>query len=292
MVGCGYRKSGNSSNVHLTATSTPSSNDDTVRTAVVGGTTANQKWTWMAAIFNRKGWRPFCGGTVIDDRHIITAAHCFDHRNINPNLYVVKIGEIDLRSSDITYEIEDIKLHESYQSAYYYDDIAIIQLVKSLPADVIPACLPEEDMLIEGDSVLVLGWGDLSFGGRSSNTLQEAHGLPVIGNQQCNDKFAKLPGNHFPLGITHNMICAGLEEGGVDACQGDSGGPLLREYAKDRWALIGVVSFGFRCAEPGFPGVYTRVSSYLPWIRKYIDEQSQKGAPRPIYVLFSKPPQS
>ncbi|GBM50649.1 Clotting factor B [Araneus ventricosus] len=209
--------------------------------------------------------------------------------HVSANLYVVKIGDIDLRSSNITYEIEEIKLHESYQFAYYYDDIAIIRLDRSLPDDVVPVCLPEEDMLIEGDNVMVLGWGDLSYGGRSSNTLQEADGLPVIGNQKCNDKFAGLPVNHFPNGITHDMICAGLEEGGVDACQGDSGGPLLREYSENHWALVGVVSFGFRCAEPGFPGVYTRVSAYLPWIRKYIDQKNLKFAPRPIYVVLDRP---
>ncbi|CAL1274368.1 unnamed protein product [Larinioides sclopetarius] len=295
--GCGFRQK-NTSNVPKSALrkaepfkiniSTLSPKKGGIRTAVVGGKTANQKWTWMAAIFNKKGLRPFCGGTVIDDRHIITASHCFDYKSINASLYIVKIGDIDLRSTNVTFEIEEIKLHESYQSAYYYDDIAIIRLVRSLPFDVIPVCLPEEDMLIEGDNVMVLGWGDLSYGGRSSNTLQEADGLPVIGNQKCNDKFTRLPGRQFPNGITQNMICAGLEEGGVDACQGDSGGPLLREFYKNHWALVGVVSFGFRCAEPGFPGVYTRVSAYLPWIRKYIDEKNQKSAPRPIYVLLNR----
>ncbi|GFT38792.1 clotting factor B [Nephila pilipes] len=229
----------------------------------------------MVAIFNGNKKKQLCGGTVIDERHVITASHCFAGKSLNPNLYTVQVGEIHLRESNPAYEVQEIKMHESYRSRYYYYDIAIIRLVKPLSSDVIPACLPGEDMVGEGDNVTVLGWGDLSYGGPNPTILQEVSGITVVGNKACNSKFKKISGIQFPRGITEDFICAGLEEGGKDACQGDSGGPLLHEYSEGHWTLVGVVSFGYMCAEPGFPGVYTKVSAYLPWITKYIGNQNE-----------------
>ncbi|GFR25597.1 clotting factor B [Trichonephila clavata] len=204
------------------------------------------------AIFNGNNKKQLCGGTVIDERHVITASHCFVGKSLNPNLYSVQVGEILLNESNPRYEVQEIKMHENYRPRYYYYDIAIIRLSRPLPEDVIPACLPGEDMALEGDNVTVLGWGDLSFGGPSSNELQEVQGIPVIGNKACNSKYKKISGPQFPRGITEDFICAGLEEGGKDACQGDSGGPLLREYSEGHWALVGVVSFGYMCCGTRF----------------------------------------
>ncbi|KAF6122233.1 transmembrane serine protease 7 [Phyllostomus discolor] len=71
--------------------------------------------------------------------------------------------------------------------------------------------------------------------------------------------------------ITSRMLCAGVMSGKRDACRGDSGGPLsCRRKSDGKWILTGIVSWGHGCGRPNFPGVYTRVSNFVPWIQKYV----------------------
>ncbi|GFS33760.1 clotting factor B [Trichonephila inaurata madagascariensis] len=194
---------------------------------------------------------------------------------LNPDLYTVQVGEINILGYNSVYKVQEIKLHENYRPGLYYNDIAIIKLAEPLRYDATPICLPRQDIVSSGDNVTVLGWGDLAYRGRSTTTLQEVPGIPIVGNRECNIKFRRLPTAPFPRGITKDFICAGLEEGGKDACQGDSGGPLLREFSEKKFALVGIVSFGVKCAEPGFPGVYTKVSAHIPWIARNIGVPSR-----------------
>ena len=80
--------------------------------------------------------------------------------------------------------------------------------------------------------------------------------------------------------FTDNMICAGYEQGGKDSCQGDSGGPFIC-LENDKPVITGVVSFGFKCAFPGFPGVYARVTKYLPWIKSNMETGTPAPPPAP-----------
>ena len=101
----------------------------------------------------------------------------------------------------------------------------------------------------------VTGFGTTREGGSSSDKLMEVE-VPVVSNAQCS--------NSYPGYITFNHICAGKE--GKDSCQGDSGGPLFWS-SNSKFYLTGIVSFGQGCARPNYPGVYTRVTSYLNWIK-------------------------
>lgn len=106
------------------------------------------------------------------------------------------------------------------------------------------------------------------FQGGPSNPILHQIFVPVLSNQQCDRTFGKA------ATIDEKIICAGSLNGDKDACGGDSGGPLMHEINEDnnyRVYQIGIVSYGFRCAEPGYPGVYTRITAYIDWIQQNIN---------------------
>ena len=120
------------------------------------------------------------------------------------------------------------------------------------------ACLPD---LIpapkEGDSCWVTGWGRLSAGGSSPDILQQVP-VPIVGQDRCR--------RSYPGRIDHTMICAGVDQGGIDACQGDSGGPMVCDSG-GKFHLQGVVSWGIGCADPNQYGVYSHVKYFMKWIK-------------------------
>jgi len=126
----------------------------------------------------------------------------------------------------------------------------------------IPACLPaSNENTYDGENATVAGWGATEQGGDVSPNLQKVE-VPVIPNKQCNWRTLYLGK------ITENMLCAGdTKSGGKDSCQGDSGGPLIVER-NNRYLLVGIVSYGYGCAQPLAPGVYTRVGRYPEWIQE------------------------
>lgn len=130
-----------------------------------------------------------------------------------------------------------------------------------------PACLPDkyqgQDLasLLTSPAPVVVGWGSTSTGGGSSNQLRQAN-VPMVTQQTCSDAYSAI--TRVTIGDT--KICAG--DGTRDTCNGDSGGAMLASHVGNTWAVVGVTSFGVDCARPDFPGVYTRVDKYLPWIRQ------------------------
>ncbi|XP_063984761.1 proclotting enzyme-like isoform X2 [Diachasmimorpha longicaudata] len=244
---------------------------------VVGGEEALPgRWPWMAAIFLR-GTRKtefWCGGSLIGPRHILTAAHCTRDMRQRPfaaRQFTVRLGDIDLErddepSSPETYEVRAVHAHNKFSRVGYYNDIAILELSRSVRKTpyVRPICLPQGRYLSEvfaGTRPTVVGWGTTYYGGKES-TVQRQAVLPVWRNEDCNAAYFQP--------ITGNFLCAGYSQGGKDACQGDSGGPLMLR-AEGKWMQIGIVSFGNKCGEPGYPGVYTRVTSYADWIKTNVN---------------------
>ena len=121
-----------------------------------------------------------------------------------------------------------------------------------------PICLPDPARDYDNVKALVTGWGRLKSGGQLPDILQEVN-VTTMTNQQCRGKYGKSR-------ITDYMICAG--DVGRDSCQGDSGGPLSVLGQDDRYSQIGIVSWGEGCAKPGYPGVYTRLTSLLDWVNQ------------------------
>ncbi|KAJ8669671.1 hypothetical protein QAD02_000930 [Eretmocerus hayati] len=241
---------------------------------VVGGAEALKgAWPWMAALGYRNKKDPrnpkwLCGGSLISARHILTAGHCVYDRY---DLFVARLGDHDLyKDSDndqaISVPIERGIIHPEYSKVNYVNDIAVLRLKREVAfsSAIRPICLPIPDKIRNRDYVrnnpFIAGWGSLYFHGPSASALQEVQ-LPVVSNEDCKRAFAP----YKDQVIDERVMCAGYTQGGKDACLGDSGGPMM--FPKSSYYyVIGIVSFGFRCAEPGIPGVYTRVTHFLKFI--------------------------
>nr|XP_045583990.1 trypsin-1-like [Procambarus clarkii] len=180
----------------------------------------------------------------------------------------VTVGEHDLldpsESPSQTLGVAYALFHADFgKEAQFDNDVAVLVLSAALDPrlNLMPACLPSPDYSVSGSVVTVVGWGATHEGGFSSNVLREAH-IPVLQESTCQTSY---PGSFLP----EKMICAGYLVGRTDTCQGDSGGPVThQESPTEPWTVVGVVSFGRGCARPGYPGVYTRITTFLPWLSK------------------------
>ncbi|XP_033334077.2 trypsin-1 [Megalopta genalis] len=230
---------------------------------IVGGTeTKVNQYPWMVLMMFRG--RFYCGGSVINSRYVVTAAHCVDR--FDPSLMSVRILEHNQNSTTEaetqTFKVESVMKHSGYSTYNYNNDIALVRLTEPIDfkGNMRPVCLPEREKSFAGATGVVTGWGAIGESGPTSQTLQEVM-VPILSNNECRN--TKYPARR----ITDNMLCAGYKEGNKDSCQGDSGGPL--HIANDNnYHLVGVVSWGEGCARPGYPGVYTRVNRYLTWISR------------------------
>eukprot|EP00438_Fugacium_kawagutii_P010927 Skav211538 [mRNA] locus=scaffold352:473524:478241:- [translate_table: standard] len=262
------------------------------KTKIVHGRNARQcAYRWQVSIqstVNNQPWH-FCGGTLISDKWVLTAAHCAAEVSDMCQLRNLRVVAGDWRRSFESPGVVTRSVKKIFSSPSYNvesdNDFALIELDAPMPVtDCIgPACLPTEEQQKATDTECVItGWGTMSSSGGLPDALQEA-AVTLINQAACVTAYAKQNDT-----VTGNMICAsGNTDAGItDSCQGDSGGPLVCEE-NGRFVVRGVTSWGEGCGMEGFPGVYARVSSALGWIHDVMDGKVQKSDFEPEDIDFS-----
>lgn len=195
-------------------------------------------------------FQTFCGGTIRDQTHVVTAAHCVPDNDAAELAVVANLlsrSDGTSRGAQVRF-VSAITSHPSYVSVETGNDLAILTLSEPLTAGG-PAPVGDAFHGITGTTAWISGWGHTSQGGASPDPLMVAQ-IQVLPATTC---------GNYGTEFTDTMLCAGAAgpSGVIDACQGDSGGPLV-SVGSNR--LIGVVSWGKGCADPQFPGIYTRLA--------------------------------
>ncbi|KAG7239116.1 hypothetical protein INR49_029996, partial [Caranx melampygus] len=202
-------------------------------TRIVGGNISQPgQFPWQVSLHYNS--EHLCGGSIITSHWILTAAHCV-YGFADPSMWTVHVGITQqLVPGAQSLAVERIIYHARYRPKGLDYDVALMKLAMSLV-----------------------------FSGETSLVLRSAT-VPLLSTKTCNQ-----PEVYRGL-ISSWMICAGYLEGGVDSCQGDSGGPLACEDLSV-WKLVGATSWGIGCAMRNKPGVYTRITQSLSWIRKQME---------------------
>ncbi|XP_007113989.2 LOW QUALITY PROTEIN: serine protease 38 [Physeter macrocephalus] len=252
---------------------------------IMGGVvTLEKKWPWQVSV-HYAGFH-ICGGSIIDEYWIMSAAHCFDRNKIT-EAFDMYVGLVDLRvagNHTQWFEVNKVIIHPTYE-VYHPGggNIALVQLKTRIvfSDSVLPICIAPPDVTLLNLSCWVTGWGSISQQGDTSDKLQEVQ-LPLVPLPLC-----QLLYGHTSY-ILPDMLCAGDLRDMKTACEftrnssffwGDSGGPLVCEF-NHTWMQIGVVSWGHGCTYPMYPAVYARVSFFSEWIHYHVE-----NTPLPLQPL-------
>jgi len=223
---------------------------------IVGGVEVDKgRYPYQVALIT--GGFQYCGGTLVDKDWVLSAAHCY---GLGDRVY---IGRHDLTDSSEKFESIEIDWetqHPDYNGGNLANDFMMIKLKKS--SSVKPVKVDDGSVdLPSGTDVTVMGWGTTSFGGSPSAVLMEVE-VDIVSNSHCNSDYGG--------GISDSMMCASRSE--KDSCQGDSGGPLIvKGKYSSQDTQVGVVSWGYGCADANYPGVYARISKQIQWIKTQIE---------------------
>lgn len=201
-----------------------------------------------------------CGGSIINENYLLTAAHCCGHPADQFNVYS---GSNNIYEGGDQHLVSEIHVHEDYQeNKSWVNDIAVMKVDPPITfgESTAPVSLPAKGQEIPAGSVAtVVGWGRLAEGGLPPLDLRKVN-VEITDHESCNATYAS-----EGLPIYDGQICAGTDDGNMGPCHGDSGGPLFIDGQ-----VIGIVSWSRGCSEKGYPAVYTKVSDYTDWIESKV----------------------
>lgn len=258
-------------------------NNDLEDKRIVGGHVSTPgAWPWQVALLLND--KQTCGGSLISPQWVVSASHCFVGSLLSkdPKDWTVTLGEHHLKNEDWFEQIRKVKaiyLHPEYKESENKvadnklhsippdNDVALLQLETPAIFDnfVSPICLlPQGAQFPAGKECYVTGWGHTQWRGTKPDILREAK-VKLVHEDTCNAE------KSYGGAIHNRALCAGFEEGGVDACQYDSGGPLACQH-EGLWYLTGVVSWGHNCGHPHKYGVYADMQVMTDWVRKIVNE--------------------
>ena len=192
----------------------------------------NCKYPFMVSL--RYGGGHWCGGSLVRDKWVITAAHCVE--GVSENSLQVKIGlhNVNSTSGAVTRNVSDIIVHPQYSSWSLDNDYALLELSSPVTTFEPIQLITENSHDDEPVMATTMGWGATYEGDWNGSTYLMEVDVPI--DESCGNI-----GNQ----VTNNMVCAGDNNGGEDSCQGDSGGPLIMTNDEGEYELIGVVSWGY-----------------------------------------------
>ncbi|MEU6315517.1 serine protease [Streptomyces sp. NPDC047014] len=194
-----------------------------------------------------------CGGALYTQQIVLTAAHCVGASGNNTSI-TATAGVVDLNSSSAI-KVKSTKVLRAPGYNGTGKDWALIKLAKPIN---LPTLKIAETKAYDNGTFTVAGWGAAREGGGQQRYLLKAT-VPFVSDASCKAAYSDL--------VPGEELCAGFDQGGVDTCQGDSGGPMFRRDDAGAWLQVGIVSWGNGCARPGYPGVYTEVSTFAAQIK-------------------------
>ncbi|KAM0734718.1 Clotting factor G beta subunit [Formica fusca] len=239
---------------------------------IIGGQEVSEnEYPWMAGIISVNRSRVICGASIINDRYVLTAAHCIVY-GFNKDDLKVTVGAHDSCKWDAKstiFSVENIFPHPNYDSQTHFADIMLVKLIMRISFNkfVRPICLskPGFDVVSRfgGQSASALGWGfsetDTLFNKKCGLRIVD---LTLFKKSEC------------PTDIS-SLICAGYKTSPRGTCGGDSGGPLQILNDNNKYILIGITSNGVLCANVNYPDFFTDVARMVPWILKITKRDSK-----------------